>query len=239
MNSWSLKAEADPGPQRARSIEAITAGTLLILSAIAATAMVWARLQADIDQPTFEETLAAIDQNTLWYTWHGAARTFFGALLIAAASLIGPAMASAQGWHLKVAVALLILGGIVMVVSGVIVIFVGSFDWTEIYDVEQLDGNRALAGSISNTIIGLAIILMAPVQWSQGGIMKLTGWLAPLTGLGMVIIWWDSSSIHQISGLLFLSWILGTSIGLIIGRNGLPRKSRDIANTDQPARVQA
>ncbi len=192
-------------------------GFLLFLATIAAAAMVWTRLQADVDQPTFEEMLVAIDKNLVWYHWHGSMRVFFGGLLIAAASLIRPAMASAQGWQLRISVVLMSLGGIAMIVSGVLVIFVGSVYWTDIYDVEQFNGYRSLAGNIGNTMIGLAIILMTQIQWRLGGMMKLLGVLAPITGLGMIIIWWDALSVHQISGTLFLLWMLGTSISLIFG----------------------
>ena len=179
--------------------------------------MAWTRLQADIDQPTFEEMLVAIHENLVWYHWHGSMRVVFGGLMIAAASLIRPAIPSAQGWQLKVSAALLILGGIAMVVSGVLVLFVGSVYSTDIYDVKQFDGYRSLAGNIGNTAIGLAIILMTPIQWRLGGMMKLLGTLSPLAGLSMVIVWWDASSVHQISGVLFLLWMLGTSISLIFG----------------------
>ena len=180
--------------------------------------MAWTRLQADIDQPTFEEMLVAIDENLVWYHWHGSMRVVFGGLMIAAASLIRPAVPSAQGWQLRVSAVLLNLGGIAMVVSGVLVLFVGSVYWTDIYDVKQFDGYRSLAGNIGNTAIGLAIILMTPIQWRLGGMMKLLGTLSPLAGLSMVFVWWDASSVHQISGVLSLLWMLGTSISLIFGR---------------------
>lgn len=216
-------------------VEGVVSGILLLLSAIVAMVMAWTRLQADIDQPTFEEMLAAIDENLYWYHSHGSMRVIFGGLLIAAASLIRPAMASAQGWQLKVSAALLILGGIAMVVSGFLVLFVGSVYWTDIYDVGQFDGYRALAGSIGNTTIGLAIILMTPIQWRLGGMMKFLGTLAPFAGLGMVIVWWDASSLHQISGVLFLLWMLGTSISLTFGWFGR-REQNDPSSTLGQAR---
>ena len=217
MSNRLVKIATDPDPQRTQTIEGVVSGILILLATIAAMAMVWTRLQADIDQPTFEEMLVAIDENLVWYHWHGSMRVIFGGLLIAAASLIRPAMASAQGWQLRVSAVLLNLGGIAMVVSGVLVLFVGSVYWTDIYDVEQFDGYRSLAGSIGNTAIGLAIILMTPIQWRLGGMMKFLGIFAPLVGLGMVIVWWDASGVHQVSGVLFLLWMLGTSISLIFG----------------------
>ena len=218
MNSWTSKAEADPGPQRARSIEAITAGSLLIFSAIAATAMVWTRLQADIDQPTFEETLAAIDQNTLWYTWHGMARTFFGALLITAAGFIKPAMFLARGWQLRMSSVLLSLGGIAMIISGVLAVFIVAVYWVDTYELESFDHYREITGSIGNTLIGLAIILLSVVQWRLGGFMKPLALLAPFVGIGMILVWLDAATIfHRISGTGFLVWLLATALTLIAG----------------------
>ncbi len=217
LSNWLIKNATNPDPQRTQTIEGAISGILLFLATIAAIAMAWTRLQADVDQPTFEEMLVAIDENLIWYHWHGTMRVLFGGLLIAAASLMGPAMASAQGWQLRGSGVLLGIGGIAMLLSGVLVIFVGSVYWSDTFEVEQIDSYRSLSGNIGNTAIGLAIILMTPIQWRLGGMMKFLSGLAPLSGLGMVIVWWDASSVHQISGVLFLLWMLGTSISLMFG----------------------
>ena len=227
-----MKAEADPGPQRARSIEAVTAGSLFILSAFAAAAMVWTRLQADIDQPTFEETLAAIDQNTLWYTWHGMARTFFGALLIAAAGFIKPAMLLARGWKLRLSSVLLSLGGIAMIISGVLVIFIAGVHWVDTYNLESFDHYREITGSVGNTLIGLAIVLLSFVQWRLGGFMKPVALLAPFVGIGMILVWVDAATIfHRVSGTGFLVWLLATALVLIAGAFD-SRRTKPIIGTD-------
>ena len=204
-----------------------------MLSAIAAAAMVWTRLQADIDQPTFEETLAAIDQNTLWYTWHGMARAFFGALLIAAAGFIKPAMLLARGWQLRLSGVLLSLGGIAMIISGVLVIFIASVHWVDTYNLESFDHYREIAGSISNTFIGLAIVLLSVVQWRLGGFMKPIALLAPFVGIGMILVWVDAATIfHRISGTGFLIWLLATALVLIAGGFGSRRTNPAFGNND-------
>ncbi len=227
-----MKEEPEPGPQRARSIEAITAGSLLIFSAIAAAAMVWTRLQAGIDQPTFEETLAAIDQNTLWYTWHGMARTFFGALLIAAAVFLKPAMLLARGWQLRLSSVLLSLGGIAMIISGVLVIFIVAVYRVDTFDLESFDHYREIAGSIGNTLIGLTIVLLSVLQWRLGGFMKPVALLAPFVGIGMTIVWVDAATIfHRISGTGFLIWLLTTALVLIAGAFTSAR-TKSVVGTD-------
>ena len=224
---------ANPEPQKGQSFNAIAAGFLLILAAITAVAMVWIRLQADIDQPTFEETLAAIDQNTLWYTWHGLARTFFGASLIIVAVFIKPAMFLARGWQLRLSSIVLNLGGIAMIVSGVLVIFISTVYWTDAYDVESFDHYREIAGSIGNTLIGLAIILLTVVQWRLGGFMKSVALLAPFVGIGMILVWIDAATIlHRISGTGFLIWLLATAIVLMSGVFGSPQTEPNVGTDD-------
>ena len=233
MISRILKIGSNLDANQDRPIETVTAGLLLIFAAIAAVAMVWTRLQADIDQPTFEETLAAIDQNTLWYTWHGLARTFFGALLIVVAAFIGLAMFLARGWQLRLSSILLNLGGIAMIVSGVLVIFISTVYWTDAYDVESFDHYREIAGSIGNTFIGLAIILLSVVQWRLGGFMKPVALLAPFVGIGMILVWIDAATIlHRISGTGFLIWLLATAIVLMSGVFGSPQTEPNVGNDD-------
>ena len=194
--------------------------------------MVWTRLQADIDHPTFEETLAAIDQNTLWYTWHGMARTFFSALLIAVAGFIKPAMLLARGWQLRLSSVLLSLGGIAMIISGVLVIFIASVHWVDTYDLESFDHYREITGSVGNTLIGLAIVLLSVVQWRLGGFMKPVALLAPFAGIGMILVWVDAATIfHRISGTGFLVWLLATALVLIAGAFG-SRRTKPIIGTD-------
>ena len=203
-----------------------------MFSAIAAAAMVWTRLQADIDQPTFEETLAAIDQNTLWYTWHGMARTFFGALLIAAAGFLKPAVFLARGWQLRLSGVLLSLGGIAMIISGALVIFIVAAYWVDTYNLESFDHYREITGSIGNTLIGLAIVLLSVVQWRLGGFMKPVALLAPFVGIGMILVWVDAATIfHRISGSGFLIWLIATAFVLIAGAFSSAR-TKPVIGTD-------
>lgn len=230
MNNRIIRVATNPDPNKTQTLEGVVSGILLLLATLAAAAMVWTRLQADIDQPTFEEVIAAIDENSLWYNYHGVVRVLFGGLLIAAASMIRPAMALVKGWQLTVSSILLNLGGIAMVVSGVLVIFVAAVYWSDVFDVEQFDEYRALAGKIGNTFIGVSLLLMTPVQWRLGGLMKISAVVAPVTGVTMSMVWWDASVIHQISGYAFLIWTLVTSISLIIGAFGV--KPSDHTNVD-------
>lgn len=219
-------------------MEGVVSGILLLLSMVAAAAMVWTRLQAGFDQPTFDEMIAAIDENSLWYNYHGVARMFFGGLIIAAASLITSAMALARGWQLRVSGPLLSLGGIAMVASGVLVIFISGVYWTDIYDVEQFDEYRSLAGSIGNTFIGTAILLLTPVQWRLGGLMKVLGGFAPIAGISMILVWWDAPEIHRVSGFGFLFWTLGTSLALIFGWFGPKKQSDPNVQSEQARRLE-
>ena len=217
MTSSVGKNATTPKSQTGRTIEGFVAGILLLLAATAAALMVWTRLQADFDQSTLQETLVAIDQNTLWYNWHGTSRVFFGGLLIAFATVITTAMSLPHGWQLRVSSGLLILGGAAMVASGVLVIFISAIYWTEVYDVESFGRYRAITGSIGNTLIGLAVIIMTPIQWRLGGLMKTSAVLAPIAGIGLVLVWWDSVDIHRVSGAIFFVWMVTTAVSLMSG----------------------
>ena len=203
MISRILKIGSNPDTNQGRPIEATTAGLLLIVSAIAAVAMVWTRLQADIDQPTFEETLAAIDQNTIWYSWHGTARAFFGVSLIIAAAFIKPAMFLARGWQLRLSSIVLNLGGIAMIVSGVLVIFISLLDRRSTSKVSTITARsrkyRQHLYRFGHHPAEMAI-----------GFHEASGLLAPFVGIGMILVWIDAATIlHRISGTGFLIWLLG------------------------------
>ena len=238
MTSSVDETAITPEPQTGRTVEGFIAGTLLLLTAIAAAFMVWTRLQADFDQATFQETLAAIDQNTLWYNWHGISRVFFGGILMAFATIIATGMSSLHRWQLRTAAGLLGLGGVAMVISGVLVILISAIYWAEIYDVERFDEYRAIAGSIGNTLIGLSIILMAPTQWRLGGLMKISAVLAPIIGISMALVWWDSSAIHRVSGTGFFVWMIITAVSLIYGLPGVKQTRNDFRADDASRKFQ-
>ncbi len=239
MTSRVGEIATTPEPQAGRTIEGFIAGILLLLASIAAAFMVWTRLQADFDHATFQEMVTAIDQNTLWYSWHGTSRVVFGALLIGFATIITTTITPPHGWQLRGSAWLLSIGGAAMIASGVLVIFISAVYRAEVYDVESLDQYRAVVGSIGNTLVGLSIVLMTPIQWRLGGLMKLSAVLAPIVGVSMVLVWWDSSTIHRLSGAGFFIWMIITAVSLMFGLFGPERTNGNFQMADTARKFQS
>ena len=107
-------------------MEGTIGGFILILTTVAAVAMVWTRLEASVDHPTLEATFRAIDENSAMYNWHGTARLWFGGLLLASSYFIGPALAQARAIGLQSSRIFLTLAGIAMIVSGILTILLPS-----------------------------------------------------------------------------------------------------------------
>ncbi len=103
-------------------LEGTIGGFILILTALAAVAMVWTRLEANVDNPTLEATFRAIDENSAMYNWHGTARLWFCGLLLASSYFISPALAQARAIGLRASRLFLTLAGIAMIVSGILTI---------------------------------------------------------------------------------------------------------------------
>ena len=93
-----IQVATDREPQHGRTNAALVAGCLFLLSAAAAAAMAWTRLEANVDHPTLEETFRAIDQNSTWFNWHGTARIWFGLTLLVSQYFVGSAFATGRRW---------------------------------------------------------------------------------------------------------------------------------------------
>ena len=195
-------------------------GFLLLLTAIAAPAMVWTRLESNTDQPTFEETFRASDQNSTWFNWHGTARIWFGAMLSNSQYFIGTALASGRGFGSGLAKACLALGGIAFIATGVITTLLPSlivFDAAlGSADPDQYYYYRGLAGNIGNSLIGLALILLGPTQWRSGGMMKPLALSGTIIGVALILVWWDAATmLHRASSAGFIIWLVVTALVLI------------------------
>ncbi len=195
------------------------AAFILILAALAAVVMVWTRLQADFDQPTIEQSFRAIDDNSVWVTFHGAARIWLGAFLISSQSMIGLMLVSNHRRAFNLGRVLLSLGGIAFIMSGVITVMMpGAVAFGEVFgiDGESYHSYRQIAGNIGSSFIGLALIAMVPIQWRTGGVTKTTAILGIIAGVGMLLVWWDAASLmHRITGAVFLIWLVTTAAAMM------------------------
>ena len=166
-------------------------------------------------QPTLEETVRAIDENSTWFNWHGTARIWFGAMLLISQYFIGSGLAKAC----------LALGGIAFIATGVITTLLPSlivFDAAlGSADPEQYYYYRGLAGNIGNSLIGLALILLGPTQWRPGSMMKPLALLGTIIGVAMILVWWDAATeLHRVSAAGFMIWLVVTALVLITTKHG-------------------
>ena len=212
----------DAVTNQGRGVEGVIAGLMLLLAAVAAGFMVWTRLEGQFDQPTLEEALRAIDENSIWVTYHGVARIWFGASLIFASVFVGLALNPFGGTGLTLAQWLFVLGGIAMIVSGVLTTLspavVQSNDVFGLTDPESFYDLRRIAGSVGNTAIGAALICITRTQWGLRGLMRFSALIAPLVGIGMVVVWLDAAAVtHRVSGAGFGIWMVTTAVALILG----------------------
>ena len=102
-----------------RGQAARNAGILLLLTALATGVSVMARISADADQPTLEESLRAIATNTGMYTLGGVARILSGAVLAAAAGQVWRSTVIREGLGGPLVPYLLVASGVITAASGV------------------------------------------------------------------------------------------------------------------------
>ena len=200
-------------------------GFLLLLTAIAAAAMVWTRLESNTNRTTLEETFRAIDENSTWFNWHGTARIWFGTMLLTSQYFIGSALASGRGFGSGLAKACLALRSIAFIASGVITTLLPNlivFDAAlGSADPEQYYYYRGLAGNIRNWLVGLELILLGPTQWRPGSMMKPLALLGTIIGVAMILVWWDAATeLHRESAAGFMIWLVVTALVLITTKHG-------------------
>ena len=212
MNNIPGVDDADATRQSRRNVERIVAATFLWVAAVAAVAMVWTRLQADFDHPTIAESLRAIDANVMWFQLHGTARIWLGAALIMSQIFIGASLSDNRQLTFRLGRNFMLFGGIAFIVSGVIVTILPSaiaFDEVLGIDAESYYEYRGIAGNIGSSLVGSALIAFAPAQWRSGHAMKYAAILGTVTGVGMLIVWWDAATfMHRVTGAGFLVWLL-------------------------------
>ncbi len=232
--------QSTPGSGR---LEGTIGGFTLILTAVAAVAMVWTRLEASVDHPTLEAIFRAIDENSAMYNWHGTARLWFGGLLLASSYFIGPALVQARAIGLQSSRIFLTLAGIAMIVSGILTILLPSLivfdDAFGTETPESIYHYRGLAGNIGNSLIGLAILSMALTQWRFGGLMKPIAALGIILGPTMLLVWWDAATIsHRITGTGLLIWLLLTATALFIGQRDHKKSEQETTEPTQHFQVE-
>ena len=204
-----------------------TAGIFLLLTALATAISVPARLAADADLPSLDESLAAIGSAKLAYGTGGAARLVGGVTLVASAVPLWRAMTVYQPVAMAAAAIFLVASGLASIVSGAAATALAATAPTDLMPPELVVlpaeetalHIRWLTGTIGFTLAGLALVALAPVQWRMGGVLRLTAVVDAVLGIAMLFIWVDAATVvHRITGIAFLIWLIVAGLWLVIPR---------------------
>ena len=222
------------GPREPQSCAAArTAGTLLLLTAIATVVSVVTRVASGADQPTLLESLAAIAANKELYSVGGIAHFASGIMLIAGASCMLRVWANGGRWSAPTVPAILFVSGIFTAVSGVCAVGlafsaegVNEAFLTGVVGQSPVDRStevlaflRWFTGKVGFAVAGLALMGAAGYQWRTGGRLKYFAIASVVIGVAMQFIWIDAATpVHRISGIAFLVWLLAMGGMLVLGR---------------------
>ena len=212
-------AEAVAGKRRDEA--ARWAGVFLLLTALATVISVFARISADADQATLEESLRAIATNTGMYTLGGAARVLSGITLVAAAWQLRKSTVLREGLGTPLVPCLLVASGVITAASGVCALALAASvgEAAEVVataTTEAVSTLRWVTGKLGFTAAGLALAAVGLRHWKASMV------IAPASlviGLGMLLIWVDAATIvHRITGNAFFVWLVVIGIMLLTGR---------------------
>ncbi len=201
------------------------AGVLLLLTAVATGISVFARISADADQPTIEESLRAIATNTGMYTVAGVARVLSGFTLVAAAWVLWRSTVVREGLGTPLVPYLLAASGVITAASGVCALVLAAFvgdasDVAATATTETVSTLRWVTGKLGFSAAGLALATVGLGQWKASRVIAAA---SLVIGLGMLLIWVDAATImHRISGNAFFIWLV--VMGVLLLRGSVERR---------------
>ena len=205
------------------------AGIFLLLTAATTIVMVFARIAADTDQPTFAASLRAIADNRAMYGLSGAARVLSGVTLMAAAWYLLRTWIIRERLATQIVPALFVVSGIVTAVSGALALALAATVDVDLTDphigiplaqsTETITDLRWLTGKIGFTLMGFALLVATPYQWKAGGLLRYISVVTAAIGIAMLFIWFDAATVmHRISGIGIFAWLVVIGIMLLTGR---------------------
>ena len=204
-----------------------TAGFFLLLTALATAISVPARLAAEADLPTLEESLAAIGSAKAAYGTGGAARMVGGITLVAAAIPLWRCMRDNSPLASGAAAVFFVASGLASLASGATAVALAvtapadieAAELVVLPEEEVAFAIRWIAGSLGFTLAGLALVALGPVHWQMGGPLRITAVVDMVLGVAMLFIWLDAATIvHRITGIAFLIWLILVGLWLVVPR---------------------
>ena len=180
--------------------------------------MVFARVAADVDEPTMAESLRAIPDSRALFSVSAVARLVSGVTLIAAGWYLLRARSSPASWTTAPAASLLWLSGVCTAVSGVaaIILAAGASTGEPPAFLESAYHARWVMGKVGFSLAGLALVAGVRAQWAIAGSPRFLAVASAILGAGMLFIWWDAATVvHRAVGILFLVWLLAVGTALV------------------------
>ena len=200
-----------------------TAGFALIAAALATAVAVAGRVAADADQPTLEESLAAIADSWQLYAVGGAGRVLSGIALIVAAWALLRTWIIREKWASAAVPILLGASGALTLISGVCAVALAVVFAPEASSAsEAASFARWFSGKLGFAAAGIALIIAARYQWTAGGRLRIIAPFSALAGAAMQFIWADSATmVHPVIGVAFFIWLL--AVGAMLASGGTER----------------
>ena len=203
------------------------AGIFLLLTALATAISVPARLAAEADLPTLEESLAAIGAAKAAYGTGGAARLVGGLTLVAAAIPLWRCLRDYHRVGSGASAVLFVGSGLASLASGATAVALAITARTDLKppdlvvlpEEELAFAVRWIAGSVGFTMAGLALVALAPVHLRMGRVLRITAVVDVVLGVAMLFIWVDAATVvHRVSGIAFLIWLIVVGLWLLVPR---------------------
>ena len=206
------------------------AGLLLLLTAVATAVSVMTRLAGSNEPLEGAAIQLPVILDTGQYVISGAARTISGFALVAAAAFLRVAIRPGQPMLAGTAATLLELSGAATAISGASMLALAGFlpqsaegvaslvAWDAPGWIGAVDGARSITGKLGFMLAGLGLIVLGPVQWRMGGLLRISAVADVVIGIAMVLIWVDAATVmHRVSGIAFLIWLIVSGVWLTVG----------------------
>ena len=195
------------------------AGLFLLITAVATLVAVVTRVSANADQPTLAESLIVISENKALYASGGGARFVSGVTLIVAAWFLSKTGPGEKQPSARIAPLIFALSGLFTAISGASAIGLANAAPAPPDALPETTAYaRWLTGKIGFTLAGLALLPEARRQWNLGTPFKYLALASGVIGIAMQFIWWDAATtVHRITGIGFLFWLMVVGVLLLRG----------------------
>ena len=184
--------------------------------------MVVARVVADADQATLQESLRAVADNRAMYGLSGIARLLSGVTFLIAGWFLLRTWIIRERWAIPLVPYLFILSGVCTAVSGACAVLIAIFAAPTIAaatPIEVVSSLRWTAGKAGFAAAGVALIVAARYQWRVGGTLRRVAPASAVIGVAMQFIWLDAATImHPVVSAAFFLWLLVIGTMLATGR---------------------